>query len=198
MRVVLQRERDPVVPFDRASNRLQSGQFTPGTSGNPGGRPRGLARAVRELVGENGEAIAQFWLDLMDDETARTADRLEASRLLAERGWGKATLPIAAVEPPNEGDHADDADRWPSPQRMRELAGIYREFGDTDKALAFEVWADDALAAGVSEDQPVDRVLAPPPTVGRVARALLDQTADPGLPDKTVALCVAHTPSPGR
>jgi hypothetical protein len=74
---------------------------------------------------------------------------------------------------------AHEAERWPSPERMRELARIYHEFGDTDKALAFEVWADDALAVGAPGNQPVDPAFAPPPTVTRVARALLDQTAEP-------------------
>jgi hypothetical protein len=48
----------------------------PGISGNPGGRPKGLARRVRELVGENGEAIAEYMDSVMNDERARTADRL--------------------------------------------------------------------------------------------------------------------------
>ena len=38
--------------------------FTPGVSGNPGGRPKGLSRRVRELVGENGEAIAEYMLSV--------------------------------------------------------------------------------------------------------------------------------------
>jgi hypothetical protein len=31
--------------------------FTPGVSVSPGGRPKGLARRVRELVGDNGEKL---------------------------------------------------------------------------------------------------------------------------------------------
>lgn len=64
--------------------------FVPGYSGNPGGRPKGLARRVRELVGSDGEVIANFMLKVMNDETARTADRLEAGRWLADRGFGRA------------------------------------------------------------------------------------------------------------
>jgi hypothetical protein len=64
--------------------------FRPGRSGNPGGRPQSLAKATRALVGEDGMALAQLWWDIARDETRRDSDRLEASRLLADRGWGKA------------------------------------------------------------------------------------------------------------
>ena len=33
--------------------------FRPGQSGNPGGRPKGLSRATRELVGEDGMAFGR-------------------------------------------------------------------------------------------------------------------------------------------
>jgi hypothetical protein len=82
--------------------RDRSGRFPKGVSGNPGGRPQGLARATRELVGEDGMALAQIWWDIARDETRRDSDRLEASRLLADRGWGKA-----AVYEPQEGDPLD-------------------------------------------------------------------------------------------
>jgi hypothetical protein len=51
------------------------------------------------LVGEDGMKLAQFWVSIMQDETLRDSDRLEASRLLADRGWGKAPT-YAAIEDP--------------------------------------------------------------------------------------------------
>jgi len=66
--------------------------FVRGQSGNPGGRPRGLARATREVLGGDGERIVRFWLKTMEDPNAKLADRLEASRLLADRGWGRPTV----------------------------------------------------------------------------------------------------------
>jgi hypothetical protein len=71
--------------------------FMPGQSGNPRGRPKGLAKATRELVGEDGMALVELWWDIARDETRRDRDRLEASRLLADRGWGKAPT-YAAIE----------------------------------------------------------------------------------------------------
>jgi hypothetical protein len=69
--------------------------FSRGTSGNPGGRPKGLARRVREAVGNDGKQIAEFLLSVMNDPRQRTRDRLEAARLLADRGWGK---PVVSVD----------------------------------------------------------------------------------------------------
>ena len=63
--------------------------FVPGRSGNPGERPKGLTRRVRELVGDDGTAIAEFMYSVMVDESTRMADRLEGARWLADRGFGK-------------------------------------------------------------------------------------------------------------
>jgi hypothetical protein len=63
--------------------------FRKALSSNPGGRPKGLARAAGELVGEDGMALVKLWWQIAQDPMQRTRDRLEASRLLADRGWGK-------------------------------------------------------------------------------------------------------------
>jgi hypothetical protein len=68
--------------------------FAPGRSGNPGGRPKGLTRRVRELVGDDGDAIVCFMHQVMTNPNARTADRLEAGRWLGDRGFGRSVQPV--------------------------------------------------------------------------------------------------------
>jgi hypothetical protein len=68
--------------------------YRPGESGNPGGRPKGLARRVRELVGDDGHAIVEFMYETMNDEKLRRKDRLEAAEWLADRAFGKAEQAI--------------------------------------------------------------------------------------------------------
>lgn len=83
--------------------------FQPGQSGNPGGRPKGLARATRELVGEDGTALVELWLAIAADPLQKTSDRLEASRLLADRGWGKSAVFTAQAGDPLDLANAQEA-----------------------------------------------------------------------------------------
>jgi hypothetical protein len=64
--------------------------WKPGQSGNPGGRPKGLAKQVRELIGVDGLPLAEAMYDIAKDESEATRDRITAMQWLAERGWGKA------------------------------------------------------------------------------------------------------------
>ena len=82
---------------DGTARRVVGRPFPQGVSGNPSGRPRGLSRATRELVGEDGMPLVELWWRIAQDPMVRTRDRLEASRLLADRGWGKAPT-YAAIE----------------------------------------------------------------------------------------------------
>jgi hypothetical protein len=105
--------------------------FQPGASGNPGGRPHGLARAARAAFGDDGERIIAFWISVMDDEDASTRDRLEASRLLADRGRGKVTVqaPLDVLQgetPPPE------VDRRPTRERMLALLKLAQELEAPD------------------------------------------------------------------
>ena len=71
--------------------------FKPGQSGNPGGRPKGIAKAIREVVGDDPYELAVILLEIAKDPKARHADRISAVRELLDRGWGKAPA-VVAVE----------------------------------------------------------------------------------------------------
>ena len=75
-----------------SSSRTKSGQFAPGQSGNPGGRPRDEARVADLARGYTTEAIDTL-VDLMrcaKDERVRGT----AAQALLDRGWGKARQEI--------------------------------------------------------------------------------------------------------
>lgn len=104
--------------------------FTTGRSGNPGGRPKGIARLARELVGSDGEAILRFYFAAMagkmtnpdydpaqpkseanpEHVTVSERGRLEAAKLLTERGFGKAPQYAPMDEPDPLGLQDREAD----------------------------------------------------------------------------------------
>jgi hypothetical protein len=106
--------------------------FTPGVSGNPGGRPKGLSRRVRELVGDDGRAIAEFMFGVLSDETQRTADRMEAAKWLADRGFGRAVQALD-IDVPSSLDINDF-----STDDLRAIAEILRKYSPEVAELAGE------------------------------------------------------------
>ena len=72
-------------------NRDTSGRFLPGISGNPGGRPVGLAALIREATDEGSELV-EFMLGLFRGEHGVDLRmRADAATWLVDRGFGKPT-----------------------------------------------------------------------------------------------------------
>lgn len=77
------------------------GRLLPGYSGNPGGRKAGLEEMVRgiidfeELVRALGDiAMGRLPPGLNSESQVKVRDRIEASKLLMDRGFGKAKQTI--------------------------------------------------------------------------------------------------------
>ena len=117
------------VPQNNAITRR--GGFRSGESGNPGGRLHGLARAARAAVGDDGHRIIDFWISVMDDDTASTRDRLEASKLVADRGWGRVTA-HAPLDVLRAEAAPLEVDRRPTRERMLALVKLAQELEAPD------------------------------------------------------------------
>jgi hypothetical protein len=72
-------------------NRDTSGRYLQGISGNPGGRPVGLAGLIREATDE-GTELVDFMIGLFRGEHGGDLRmRADAATWLADRGYGKPT-----------------------------------------------------------------------------------------------------------
>ena len=82
--------------------RLRSGQFAPGQSGNPGGRPRDehrVAELARSYTVEAINTLVELMRDGKDERMRGTA-----AQALLDRGWGKAKVEVVTGA---EGSYLD-------------------------------------------------------------------------------------------
>ncbi len=116
--------------------------FAPGVSGNPGGRPPGLARLAREATGDGADIVGFFVLvsrgvkpEGWPDAEKLTADHMiHANEWLADRGFGKAPLVVV-----NDSDTSDEYVRTLTLEELREalhaLDDMRRAIGQAPAAI---------------------------------------------------------------
>lgn len=69
--------------------------FPKGASGNPGGRPQGIAAQLKATYGENAEAILVELHALAFNKRLPEKVRLTALTALLDRGWGRPAQQIS-------------------------------------------------------------------------------------------------------
>ena len=82
--------------------RLKSGQFAPGQSGNPGGRPKDehrVAELARSYTLEAIDTLVELMREGKDERVRGTA-----AQALLDRGWGKAKVEVVTGA---EGSYLD-------------------------------------------------------------------------------------------
>jgi hypothetical protein len=82
--------------------RLRSGQFAPGQSGNPGGRPKDehrVAELARSYKLEAIDTLVELMREGKDERVRGTA-----AQALLDRGWGKAKVEVVTDA---EGSYLD-------------------------------------------------------------------------------------------
>lgn len=89
-----------------------------GQSGNPAGRPAGLAKRIREATAD-GEDLVTFMVGVLKNGREKTADRITAATWLADRCWGRPAQTVELRADEDSERHARLAAL--SPQERAEL-----------------------------------------------------------------------------
>ena len=85
---------------EQAKNRREKGKFTPGASGNPGGRPQ-LPPELKEAAKALSPEALNILAEIMRDPEATEGARVRAAECIMNRAYG---TPPASVEVTNLSD----------------------------------------------------------------------------------------------
>jgi len=92
------------VQLSKGNPNIAAFGFKPGQSGNPGGRPKGIAAKAREHTDKALEVLVEG----MADEDPRV--RVTAAKEVLDRGWGKPLAMTADVTKRLDDFSDDDID----------------------------------------------------------------------------------------
>ncbi len=90
------------MPVSAISDRAQNLKpWKPGQSGNPNGRPKGIASRAREIIGDDPSQLLDVLLEIARDTEQKSGDRVAALREYLDRAYGKSATfaPIDGEDP---------------------------------------------------------------------------------------------------
>jgi hypothetical protein len=70
-------------------NRIKTGQFKKGASGNPGGRPK-VPEEFKEIAKKNSIPALHKVIEILQSPDSENKDKLRAAEIIMDRAWGKA------------------------------------------------------------------------------------------------------------
>jgi hypothetical protein len=79
--------------------RLPSGRFAPGVTGNPGGRPQAVRDVAAAARVHTADAISVL-AEIMNSQKAPYVARVAAANSLLIQGWGRPTQRVEVSLPP--------------------------------------------------------------------------------------------------
>ena len=120
------------------SSRDSGGRFAKGVTGNPGGRPKGLASYIRQLTND-GQDLVDEVMHILRHPNGKGIQaqklQLDCIMWLADRGFGKAAL---GVEHTGEVSHAYEVFSRLSTAELEEYVSRGREARALSEAKVIE------------------------------------------------------------